>query len=84
MRLQALAELLQDLPGQKVTLLMGVLADKDYRTILDTLLPFAAGFCVCDPGRPRSLSGADLAAIDRTSARCPQRCASVIQAIPAA
>lgn len=60
---QALAELLQDyLPGQKVTLLMGVLADKDYRTILDTLLPFAAGFVCVTPDSPRSLSGADLAA----------------------
>ena len=37
---QAMAQVLRDyLPGEKVTFLMGVLADKDFHAILDALLP---------------------------------------------
>lgn len=62
---------------------MGVLADKDYRTILDTLLPFAAGFVCVTPDSPRSLSGADLAAVIEDKCTLPTEvCHSVIQAIP--
>ena len=60
---EALNANLQDyLPGRKLCLLLGVLRDKDYRQMLDLILPFAGQvFCVT-PDSPRALSAADLAA----------------------
>ena len=60
---QALAEVLRDyLPGEKVTFLMGVLADKDWRAMLDAVSPFAARFVCVTPDSPRALPAAELAA----------------------
>lgn len=60
---QALAESLKSLlPGQKVIFLTGVLADKDYRSIIDLLMPFAKEFVCVTPLSPRALSAQDLAA----------------------
>lgn len=83
---QAMAGVLRDyLPGQKVTFLMGVLADKDYHAILDALLPFAAGFLCLTPDSPRALKAEALAGTIRR--RCNLSvsvCDSAPQAIPAA
>ena len=50
------------LPGKKLSFLLGVLADKDYRQMLDLIAPFAERcFCVT-PDSPRALPAADLAA----------------------
>ena len=56
------ASLRKYLPDTQVTLLIGMLADKDYLSVLDTLLPFAAE-CLCvTPDSPRALPAEDLAA----------------------
>ncbi|MBR3035481.1 MAG: hypothetical protein IKI53_08945, partial [Firmicutes bacterium] len=53
------------LPGQKLTLMMGVMADKDYRSMLDIMMPYASRvFCVTPPS-DRSLPSAELARIIR-------------------
>ena len=53
------------LPGQKLTLMMGVMADKDYRSMLDIMMPYAGRvFCVTPPS-DRSLPSAELARIIR-------------------
>ena len=83
---QALAQALQDyLPGQKLTFLVGVLAEKDYTSVLRALLPFAAGFVCLTPDSPRALPAQELA--QAISALCPLPVAayqSPAQAIPAA
>lgn len=59
---QALARTLDDyLPGEKITFLLGVLADKDYGAMLDAVLPRAAGFVCVTPDSPRALPAAALA-----------------------
>ena len=59
---QALAEVLRDyLPGEKATFLMGVLADKDWRAMLDAVEPFAARFVCVTPSSPRALPAQALA-----------------------
>lgn len=60
---QAMAEILTDyLPEKKVTFLMGVLADKDWWAMLDSVAPHAARFVCVTPDSPRSLEGERLAA----------------------
>lgn len=48
-------------PGQKVNLLMGVMADKDYSGMCRILLPLANKVFTVTPGNPRSLSAGELA-----------------------
>ena len=53
---QALTESLDTLlPGRKITFLVGVLADKDYDTILRMMLPYAAEFVCVTPLSDRRL-----------------------------
>ena len=60
---EALARNLEDyLLGQKLTFLIGVLADKDYRQILQRITPFAARFICVTPDSPRALQAEALAA----------------------
>ena len=59
----ALARSLDDVyPGRKVHFIVGILADKDYRTMLHTMLPYAASVTTVTPPSPRALDAADLAA----------------------
>lgn len=58
------------LPGQKLTLVMGVMADKDYSSMLSTLAPYAARLITATPDYYRALSSEALAAEAR-------RCLSV-------
>ena len=48
------------LPGKKVTFIMGVLADKDYVSMLNSILPMARRFVAVRPESERALSAADL------------------------
>ena len=60
----ALAESLNDyLPGQKVTFVMGILADKNYNAVIDILAPFADSYICLTPPSQRALPGEKLAAI---------------------
>lgn len=66
---QTLAGFLDEyLPGEKVTFLMGVLEDKDYRAMLDAVSSHAAGFVCLTPGSPRALPAGTLA--ETISRRC--------------
>ena len=58
----ALAQSLETyLQGRKVVFLMGMLADKDYRTVIDTIAPSAAAFACLTPDSPRALPAQELA-----------------------
>ncbi|MDO4502253.1 MAG: folylpolyglutamate synthase/dihydrofolate synthase family protein [Coriobacteriia bacterium] len=60
---QALADSLTDVfPGRKPVLLMGVLADKDYLSMLRTVLPLADSLVAYTPPSPRALAAQDLVA----------------------
>lgn len=48
-------------PAGTVDFVMGVLADKDYRPMIEAVLPLAASFSVYTPDNPRALSAQDLA-----------------------
>lgn len=48
------------LPGKKVTFMMGVMADKDYVSMLDEILPMAKNFVAVRPESERALPSADL------------------------
>ncbi len=41
--------------GGKIVFLMGMLADKDYRAVIDIISPFAAAFVCLTPDSPRAL-----------------------------
>ena len=49
------------LPGQKVTFLLGVLADKDSDSMLDLIAPYGARYICLTPSNPRALSAQALA-----------------------
>lgn len=50
------------LPGKRITFVMGVLADKDYREMLRLIAPLAARLVATAPDSPRALSAAALTA----------------------
>jgi len=59
---EALAKSLQELlPGKKAVFLLGVLADKDYASMMATLLPLAREFVCLTPLSARALPAAELA-----------------------
>ena len=83
--IQALAETMDDyLPGQKVTFLMGVLADKDWWDMADTVLPRAARFLCVTPDSPRALPAEQLADYLRGHGMDVRACGSVEKAVSAA
>ena len=58
----AAAETLGELfPGRKVTVMMGVMADKDHGDMIRRLLPLAKRFITVQPDSPRSMSAESLA-----------------------
>ena len=75
---QYLAPLTQD---GKVRLLMGVLADKDYRTMIATLAPYAKSVVTITPPSPRALDAADTAAIFREHGVAAAPAASVDEGV---
>lgn len=61
--MQALSQAVKDyLPGRKLTVLTGVLADKDYDAMYKETAPLAARFVTVTPPNPRALPAAELAA----------------------
>ncbi|MBR5967800.1 MAG: bifunctional folylpolyglutamate synthase/dihydrofolate synthase [Lachnospiraceae bacterium] len=78
---EAMADILEDyLPGKKVTFIMGVLADKDYNSMLDSVCPHAARFICLTPESPRALSAASLAEVIRERGFETEVCDSVAEA----
>lgn len=66
---------------RKVLFMMGVLADKDYEDIIDTLAPYAAGFVCVTPDSPRALPAQDLAAYLQKRGFDAQPCETVEEGI---
>ena len=59
---RALADSLADVfPGRKPVFVVGVLEDKDYPAMLETVLPLGAAFVCVAPDNPRALSADKLA-----------------------
>ncbi len=59
---EVLAESLQDVfPGKKPVLLVGVLADKQHRLMLEKVLPLASAVITMTPPNPRALTAESLA-----------------------
>ena len=60
--IQALVKNIQDyLAGRPLTILTGVLADKDYNCMYRNVEPYAKEFITVTPGNPRALNAHDLA-----------------------
>lgn len=58
----AVRQTLEELyPGEKILFLVGVLADKDYATMLGEILPLAKAFVTITPDSPRALPARELA-----------------------
>ena len=53
------------LPGQKLTFVMGVMADKDYGQMLELMAPLARAFVTVTPDSSRSLASGQLAEVIR-------------------
>jgi dihydrofolate synthase / folylpolyglutamate synthase len=58
---RALAEYLRQIGWQQITLVMGVMRDKDVTGMLSELVPLAARLVCTTPPSPRALAAADLA-----------------------
>ena len=58
----AAAESIRACVGEKVNLLMGVMADKDFETMVKNLSPLAVRVFTVTPANPRALAASDLAA----------------------
>ena len=60
---RALAENLRGYlkPGERCIALVGILADKDYRTMLELTLPYVSQYITITPPNPRALSAEDCA-----------------------
>lgn len=79
---EALADNLRLLfKDRKLVIIIGVLADKDYDSMLNCLTPFAKRFVCITPDSPRALGAADLAAHLRSKGFEAQACVGVPEAI---
>ena len=74
----------QQTGGRKAVFLMGMLADKDYRAVIDIISPFAAGFVCLTPDSPRALPAEQLAAELRDRGFCAKPCATAQEGIASA
>lgn len=63
--------LTQLLPGQKATLVMGVMGDKDFGEMLETMAPHAARFIAAAPDYYRALPSEQLCVAARAHLSCP-------------
>lgn len=60
--MEALVENIRDyLPGKKLTVLTGVMADKDFRQMYEMVAPWCSRFVTVTPPNPRALSAEELA-----------------------
>lgn len=79
---QAMADIISTyLPNEKFTFLTGILADKDYSTMIDSIAGFAEEFFCVTPDSPRALSAGELADIIRKKGIQAFPCESVEEAV---
>lgn len=81
---QAMAENIRTyLPGRKFQFLTGILADKDYRAMIQCIAPYAEAFYCVTPDSPRALSAENLAAVIREMGYPAEAFAGVPEALDA-
>ena len=68
-------------PGRRITLLVGVLADKDYGKMYDQLAPLAARFITVTPHNPRALDAGELAAFLRRYGKPVTACDTIREGV---
>lgn len=67
---EALADSIEELlPGRKIHGVMGVFADKDYKSIVEILLPYFSDIVTITPSGPRGLAKEELAKVWRKCAQ---------------
>lgn len=81
---ESLREYLPSAGSSKAVFLMGMLADKDYEAVIDTIAPFAAGFVCLTPDSPRALPGEELAAVLQKRGLAARACKTAAEGILAA
>ena len=69
------------LPGKKLIMIAGVLADKDYKSMFREMLPFAECFITVTVPNPRALSAGDLASFIRENGGAAQASPSIEEAL---
>ena len=69
------------LAGRELTVLTGVLGDKDYHCMYSCVAPFAKEFVTITPANPRAMSSEDLAAYLRQFGRPVTACASAAEGV---
>ncbi len=72
------------LPGRKAVFLMGILGDKDYKQVIDLILPYAEEFYTLTPPNPRALSSDALAEELRAHGAKATPCREVGEGVDAA
>lgn len=65
------------LPGQRMTFLMGVLADKDYEDMIATVAPLARRFVCVTPDSDRAMPAGELAALLRSRGHEAVSCGTI-------
>lgn len=68
-------------PGKPLTCIIGVLADKEHKRMLELMLPYADYVYTVTPQNPRALDGRELAAEVAAFGKAVQYCASVAEAV---
>lgn len=80
--MQALAENLRTyLPSRPLTVLTGVLADKDWQHMFAPLAPLAEGFVTVTPDNPRALDAQTLAEGLRAFGKPVTACSSIAEGV---
>lgn len=67
------------LPDRKVTFIMGVMADKDYTTMLDEILPAAKQFITVTPESERALPAQELAQAIQNQLHVPAQAGGTVK-----
>ena len=75
------ASILEYFPDDKRVLLMGVLRDKDYKGIVQTLAPLFDAFVTVTPDTPRALPAAELAELFADTGKEVQVCSSIQEGV---
>ena len=80
--LEALAQNVRDyLAGRDITALTGVMADKDYAHMYETMAPLVARFVTVTPDNPRAMPAEELKTILTPFGKPVTACASVSQGV---
>ena len=68
-------------PGKQFVFIMGVLADKDYRSMIELLAPLAKRFYTLTPDSPRAMSAGQLAELLASYGKPTDVCQSAADAV---